>query len=102
MPPHRGCQGPGMASLERLAIVGAGPHGHEIAWVLDGYHPVLLDDDLPGFRSSGWLLNHDLPYVAGACWPRVKQEIATKVNAQPWHGGRVVFPGAHVSPEATL
>lgn len=88
--------------MERLAIIGAGPHGREIAWVYDGYHPRLLDDTLEGYEGSGWLMDHQLPYLCGAAWPHVKREIATKVQAKPFHRGQVVFPGARISPDSEL
>lgn len=82
-------------------MLGAGPHGREIAALL---HAELFDDHLPGFRPVS---ANRYPFVVGAAWPRVRRQIADCAPSFPcgcWpHGeGAFLFPGAVVSKAATL
>ena len=88
----------------KVAVVGAGPHGQEIAHLLrqQAKEVLLVDDFLPGYEKAEDL--DDLMYVAGAAWPAVRRQIAVKMEQRhlTYNGGRVVFPGAQVSPNAKL
>ena len=82
----------------RVGVLGAGPHGQELAAVVLDSRVELFDDDLPGFRPvTDWKGE----FVVGAAWPTVRRQIAGKARGVPLYGtGVVVFPGAHVSPTA--
>ena len=88
----------------KVAVVGAGPHGQEIAYLLrqQAKEVIVVDDFLPGYEKAEDL--DDLMYVAGAAWPSVRRQIAAKMEARhlTYNGGRVVFPGARVSSHAKL
>ena len=88
----------------KIAVVGAGPHGREIAHLLrqQAKEVILVDDFLPGYEKAKDL--DDLMYVAGAAWPAVRLQIALKMEQRhlTYNGGRVVFPGARISPQAKL
>lgn len=108
-----------------VAILGAGPHGHEIRRLLweaayrdktdDEFN--LFDDYLPGFPPLGKA--YDLQYFIGAAMPAVRRAIdekriggerasylGSRINGQEWVGpvgvGSVVFPGARISYNAKL
>lgn len=82
------------------AILGAGPHGHEIADVIcPEQFTEFYDDNLPGYKP---LSSCSERYLIGAAWPKVRRQIATKVAHAPADRGIVVFPGAVVSPKATV
>ena len=82
-----------------LAILGAGPHGHELA---DMYPcSYLYDDSLDGYPScEEGARKH--PYVIGAIWPKVRRQIFDKVTGTAWNDGTVIFEGAKVSYSAKL
>ncbi len=85
-----------------IAVLGAGPHGREVAHVLNvnGYDAVLFDDNLEGFRP---IAKAGYPWVAGAVWPKVRRQIARRSPVQqPFADGIVVFPGAQISPDRSL
>lgn len=83
-----------------IAILGAGPHGQEIANLHPGW--ALFDDALPGYKPCSEARH--LSYVIGAVWPKVRLEINDKHSTigGAWKYGRVVFPGARISPTAQL
>jgi acetyltransferase-like isoleucine patch superfamily enzyme len=96
-----------------IAILGAGPHGKQIA-VLNPVS-VLYDDYLPKYEPCGkGALIHE--YLIGAFWPHVRQAIYDKlpVGSTAYQGGRVVFPDVwlglgsqlgehvHVLPKAVI
>lgn len=84
-----------------LSVLGAGPHGHEIARLHRSVK--LYDDFLPGFQSCSHGLHN--PVLIGAAWPKVRLQVVAK-HAGPafeaWQHGVVVFPGAQVSDAAEL
>lgn len=79
-----------------IAILGAGPHGHQLA----DLHPYMdvhfYDDDLPGYdpvidgaNQSKWII--------GAAWPGVRRSIATRVADaafKPYDNGTVFYPSS--------
>lgn len=85
-----------------IAVLGAGPHGHEIARIHRCAH--LYDDLLPGFPPC-WQGVQSGAVLIGAAWPSVRLQIVQK-HAGPafisWDEGIVVFPGAQVSDDASL
>ena len=88
-----------------IAVLGAGPHGHQIADLLysvDGFlydtSTTLYDDHLPGYESvaTGVTL---YPWVVGAAWPKVRRHIAESVSwsgVPPYNRGTVLWPGIQV------
>lgn len=79
-------------------IAGAGSHGREIAALSGGS----LYDDNPrlGLPHLDEVVG---PYVIGAAWPWTRMDIAAKLrDVVAYDSGRVVFPGAQVSPLAWL
>ena len=82
-----------------IAILGAGPHGHELA---DLYPcSVLYDDNRLGYKvcAAG---AETYPYLIGAAWPKVRRQIFDRVTGTAYQNGTVVFPGATVSKSARL
>lgn len=83
-----------------ISILGAGPHGHELADLFPA--SVLYDDYLPGYKPCGSAPARD-EYLIGAVWPHVRQLINDKVGFRTAYlDGRVVFPGAQISKSARL
>ena len=82
-----------------VGVLGAGPHGREIADVVFD-DTILFDDNLYGHLPVDKWFG---AYVVGAAWPAVRRQIAAKAKGHPFDGdGVVVFPGAFVSPSAEL
>lgn len=83
-----------------IAVLGAGPHGRQLAAMYDG---VLYDDRLPAFKPCR-VGAQDYPYLVGAAWPHVRRQIVAglddKVTA--WEDGIVVFPGARLGHQAKI
>lgn len=82
-----------------IAILGAGPHGHQLA----ALHPcsTVYDDYLDGYRRCAeGAQQHE--YLIGAVWPHVRQLINDKVHGEAFEDGRVVFPGAQIGYNAKL
>lgn len=83
-----------------IAILGAGPHGQELADVMVGRDEcVIYDDNLSGYKPVGSCIE---PYLIGAAWPSVRRQIAAKIAHPPVGWGIVIFPGARLSPNATV
>lgn len=82
-----------------VAVLGAGPHGQQIAALFGGCAE-LFDDRLEGFKplsDAG-----SLPYVVGAAWPLVRRGIALRQVSVPWEDGNVLFPGARLGFDVVL
>jgi len=82
-----------------IAILGAGPHGHELADIYPCSY--LYDDSLAGYPSCAEGARKH-PYIIGAVWPKVRRQIYDKVTGTSWQDGTVLFEGAKVSHSATL
>lgn len=83
-------------------MLGAGPHGHQLAAILRerGHRPTLYDDHLVGFPAIR-KAPQDRPYVIGAAWPHVRARIASRLTmGEP--DGPFVFPGVHIGDGATF
>lgn len=82
-----------------VAVLGAGPHGRQIAHDLGGG---LYDDNLTGFDPI--LEGARLPWVAGAVWPKVRRQIADTVAGlhAPLDDGLVRFPTAYIGVEVAV
>lgn len=82
-----------------IAILGAGPHGHQLASLYPNSY--LYDDYLPGYPPLSEATDNNL-YLIGAVWPQVRQHINDKVAGYAYNGGRVVFPGAQLGQGVEL
>lgn len=82
-----------------MNILGAGPHGFEVATLYRYPKPTMFDDRLLEYPPVGRAVG---PYVIGAAFPAVRREIAAKAQGTPWHDGIIIFPGAYISPTATI
>lgn len=82
-----------------IAILGAGPHGHELADLFPC--SVLYDDNRHGYKvcAAG---AETYPYLIGAAWPKVRRQIFDRVTGTAYQNGTVVFPKATVSKSARL
>ena len=80
-----------------IAILGAGPHGRQLAALTQHLSPVLYDDRLgrPISEAKGHCL-------IGAAWPQVRRHIAEQVNLTPYQRGLVLFPGSRISDDVKL
>jgi acetyltransferase-like isoleucine patch superfamily enzyme len=84
-----------------IGVLGAGPHGHELANVLvDGGANVAFFDDHLGHYSPVDVWTG--PFVIGAAWPRVRRQIAGRARGVAHRGGIVLFPGSVVSRDAVV
>ncbi len=82
-----------------IAVLGAGPHGRQIAHYFDAE---LFDDFLDGFKpcDAGAELH---PYLVGAAWPAVRRQIVDKLTTgTPWDRGQVIFPGVQLGHNAKI
>jgi hypothetical protein len=88
-----------------IAVLGAGPHGHQIGALFPQTKVVLYDDYLRGFEPVLTGANRH-PWLVGAAWPKVRREIAEKVSESslwsPFHDGRVCFPGSRIGTGVEL
>lgn len=84
-----------------IAILGAGPHGHELADLYPCSY--LYDDYLEGYIPCA-VGAEKYEYLIGAVWPAVRQMIYDKLPGEStaYQDGRVVFPKATVSKSARL
>lgn len=83
-----------------IAVLGAGPHGRQIASLL--YPAALYDDALDGYAPvvEG---ARSYPWVLGAAWPHVRRQIAAQpLSRTPSNDGRVVFPGVQIGTETII
>jgi acetyltransferase-like isoleucine patch superfamily enzyme len=88
-----------------IAILGAGPHGHQIAALHPASNPTLYDDHLKGYDSTlTGATRH--PWLVGAAWPHVRRRIAETVADRtvrgPFHRGRVIYPGVKIGTGVEL
>lgn len=85
--------------MSGIAVLGAGPHGRQIA-ALFGDCAELFDDRLEGYkplvRAAG------RPFLVGAAWPLVRRGIARRFAGVPWEDGNVIFPGARLGFDVVL
>lgn len=86
-----------------IGILGAGPHGHELADIAArrGWKPLFFDDDpdMPGTtgpvrRFSDLTHGQQVPYLIGAAWPAVRRAIWEQVTST------VSFP--IIDPDASV
>lgn len=82
-----------------IAILGAGPHGHQLASLYP--NSFLYDDYLPGYPHISERPELDL-YLIGAAMPVMRRRINDKVAGYAFQGGRVVFPGAQLGQGVEL
>jgi acetyltransferase-like isoleucine patch superfamily enzyme len=84
-----------------ISVLGAGPHGRQIAALHSHYPVMLFDDDHPSHdpieRAVG-------SYLIGAAWPKVRRQIAAKAptHLAPYRRGVVVFPGAQHAGDSLI
>lgn len=72
-----------------IAVLGAGPHGRQIAHDLKTTR--LFDDWLEGYPPCSEARS---PWIVGAMWPGVRRKIAENQEGMPWHQGRYIAPSA--------
>lgn len=81
--------------MAAVAVLGAGPHGHQIAHDLRSTR--LYDDLLDGYRPCLHGAQHNR-WVVGAVWPAVRRQIVDKLAGatilDPYKDGVVVAPSA--------
>lgn len=85
--------------MSGIAILGAGPHGRQIAALYDGCAE-LFDDRLEGLKPLS--AAGSLPYLVGAAWPLIRRGIAKQALGVPWDDGNVIFPGAKLGHDVVL
>lgn len=81
-----------------IAVLGAGPHGHQIAALHPSTKVALYDDLLPGYESVCVGAGRH-PWLIGAAWPKVRRQIAERAAGTihaPYRRGVVLYPGCHV------
>lgn len=81
-----------------IAVLGAGPHGHQLAALQLSTKATLYDDRLPGFEPVAVGARRH-PWIVGAAWPKVRRVIAEQVSDtihSAYRRGVVLFPGCHV------
>lgn len=89
-----------------LAVLGAGPHGRQIAHDFDG-ETLLFDDELPGYRPT--IIGARLrPWLVGAAWPDVRRNIVARIRSSrnrltlaPHDNGLYVAPTAVIGIDVT-
>lgn len=78
-----------------IAVLGAGPHGHQIAALHPHTQARFYDDHLRGFESVATGASRH-PWLIGAAWPAVRREIAERASegaCAAYKAGRVFWPG---------
>jgi len=85
-----------------IAILGAGPHGREIAEVARVLgHDLFFYDDDPDVASLGPIrLAAGRPWVAGAAWPEVRRKILEQ--AAPQEAATLTHPTATIGTDTRL
>lgn len=115
-----------MRTVTRVAVLGAGPHGQELACIATrtGGSPLMFDDDPdidrvvgPIGRFRDLARDQQIGYVIGAAWPAVRRQIWEQVPdcaatrlfdphssfMGGWLGdGVVLAAGARIGPGASL
>lgn len=94
--------------MREIAVLGAGPHGRQIAALLGDRKLAtwLFDDD-------GYKYNHapilqgarHFPWVIGAAWPAVRRAAAEKCAEspiRPFERGNVFWPGSQIGNEVRI
>lgn len=87
-----------------IAVLGAGPHGRQLAALHPSVKVTLYDDRLRGYEPVFTGASRH-PWIVGAAWPQVRRRIAEKVAGTahaPYRRGVVVYPGAKIGTEASL
>jgi acetyltransferase-like isoleucine patch superfamily enzyme len=88
-----------------IAVLGAGPHGRQVAALMVHTHTTLYDDALRGFESVKIGASRH-PWIIGAAWPQVRRKIAEHVEAETihraYHDGNIVWPGAKIGHDVIL
>ncbi len=85
-----------------IAVLGAGPHGRQIAH--DLHTDRLYDDYLPGYEPCLFGARHHR-WVIGAVWPAVRRQIAKQVadEAVTAHNdGIVIAPHAYIGMDVII
>lgn len=84
-----------------IAILGAGPHGQQLA----ALEPcsILFDDYLPGYKATS-VGARGYEYLIGAAMPKVRRQIYERLpgGCVAFRDGVVVFPGAQLGHGARL
>lgn len=86
-----------------IAILGAGPHGKQIAHELrkSAHGVILYDDYLPKYEVCA-IGAEKYEYLIGAAWPKVRRAISDKVAGTAHDDGRVIFPGVQLGYDVQL
>jgi len=84
-----------------VAVLGAGPHGHQIADVI--WETVeFYDDNLYGYESAITGANKHY-WLVGAAWPKVRRAIAESVDKAKYptaySTGKVIYPGVRIGSD---
>lgn len=87
-----------------IAVLGAGPHGQQLAALHIASKVTLYDDRLKGYEPVLKGASRH-PWIVGAAWPKVRRQIAEKA-ADTAHAayrrGVVVYPGAKVGTNVQI
>lgn len=81
-----------------IAVLGAGPHGRQLAALHPASKVTLYDDRLRGYENVLTGASRH-PWLVGAAWPKVRRQIAEKASEtahKPYRRGVVIYPGAKV------
>lgn len=81
-----------------IAVLGAGPHGRQIAYEL-GERARLFDDYLDDYPPCSEARS---PWIVGAMWPEVRRKIADNQEGCAWHRGRYIAPSAVIGIEVEI
>lgn len=88
-----------------IAVLGAGPHGRQIAAIHPAVRSVLYDDRLKGYEPVLTGASRH-PWLIGAAWPKVRRAVAEKVTDSTvhsaFHRGVVRFPGCQIGDDVEL
>lgn len=87
-----------------IAILGAGPHGRQLAALHPASQCTLYDDHLKGHEPVQVGASRH-PWLIGAAWPSVRRQIAEKAADSSWtafHHGQVLYPGVRIGNDVEL